>query len=235
MRSTNSAFQNPFEYFKGVGKFLSHHRATIIASGFNNASDVDDDITNKVFSEQEVNRILEYMREHHKRYALFFAVGFYTGARTGEILALRWTDIDLENRKIRISKTRTDKKLKMSPKSGKTRYVAILPELVPYIVEHGQYIRINGHFITPEADLFINTNNEPYKGIDSIVRLFWKPALKALRIPYRIPYFMRHTFACQMIDKGRNIKWISRMLGHKDLTMLMKIYGNKLINEDNDF
>ena len=44
---------------------------------------------------------------------------------------------------------------------------------------------------------------------------------------------MRHTFARLMIDKGINLKTIAECLGHADLTMLMKVYGNKIMKKAN--
>ena len=37
---------------------------------------------------------------------------------------------------------------------------------------------------------------------------------------------MRHTFACLMLDAGENMKWVANMLGHTDLSMVTKRYGN---------
>jgi integrase len=194
--------------------------------------DFEEDVTENVFSEKEVNMILTYIKDKYPRYVLFFAIGFFSGARTGEILGLRWSDIDLIKNRIRIARTRTEKRLKLIPKSGKARYIDILPELQPYITEHKQYIFVKDKTLTEDGDLFINSKIEPYKGIDSFVRKFWSPALTALKITYRRPYYMRHTFACTMLAsddrKRRNLKWISSMLGHKDLSMLLKIYGNKI-------
>lgn len=194
--------------------------------------DFEEDVTENVFSEKEVNMILTHIKDKYPRYVLFFAIGFFSGARTGEILGLRWSDIDLAKNRIRIARTRTEKRLKLIPKSGKARYIDILPELQPYITEHKQYIFVQDKTLTEDGDLFINSKIEPYKGIDSFVRKFWSPALTALNIVYRRPYYMRHTFACTMLAsddrKRRNLKWISSMLGHKDLSMLLKIYGNKI-------
>ena len=43
---------------------------------------------------------------------------------------------------------------------------------------------------------------------------------------YREPYQMRHSFACMMLDTGENPRWIADMLGHTDLSMITKRYGN---------
>ena len=42
-----------------------------------------------------------------------------------------------------------------------------------------------------------------------------------------------HTFASQLISKGADIVWVSKMLGHKDVTVTLKIY-TKYIQENDD-
>jgi integrase len=46
-------------------------------------------------------------------------------------------------------------------------------------------------------------------------------------------YNLRHTFASQMISKGAHIVWVSKMLGHKDVSITLKIY-TKFIQEDDE-
>lgn len=58
----------------------------------------------KPFTLQEIDLILTYKENPYKH---FLGVAFFTGARTGEILALEWKDIDFENKTITINKTRT--------------------------------------------------------------------------------------------------------------------------------
>jgi len=55
----------------------------------------------KPFSISEINKILDFITPKMKAY---FAIGFYTGMRTGEIIALKWTDIDFDKKTIDISK-----------------------------------------------------------------------------------------------------------------------------------
>ena len=46
-------------------------------------------------------------------------------------------------------------------------------------------------------------------------------------------YNLRHTFASQLISKGADITWVSKMLGHKDVAITLKIY-TKFIQEDDE-
>jgi len=57
--------------------------------------------------------------------------------------------------------------------------------------------------------------------------------LKQSGVKARPLYNLRHTFASQMISKGADITWVSKMLGHKDVSITLKIY-TKFIQEDDE-
>jgi len=172
------------------------------------------------FSFEEITKILKDIDKHSPHMAAFFAIGFYTGMRTGEILALKWGDIDFVKHKILVNKTFTANKLKLTPKTNKHRYIDIIEPLDHYLQKQKQYTFLRGEW------LFINQNKEPFVSQTSIVRFYWQPSLQRLGIRYRIPYQMRHSFACLMLEMNENPKWIAEMLGHSDLQMLFKVYGN---------
>lgn len=53
-----------------------------------------------------------------------------------------------------------------------------------------------------------------------------------LKINNRSMYNLRHTFSSNMITEGYNILWISRMLGHKDISITMKVYSKFIVEDD---
>lgn len=61
----------------------------------------------------------------------------------------------------------------------------------------------------------------------------FKKILKKSKIKERPIYNLRHTFASQLISKGADITWVSKMLGHKDITITLKVY-TKFIKEDDE-
>ena len=82
------------------------------------------------FSKDEIFKILDASPDKIK---LFFAIGFFTGMRTGEITALKWENIDLENKIISVKATR-NKGIETTPKTKSIiRDVDILDVLIPYI------------------------------------------------------------------------------------------------------
>ncbi len=117
-------------------------------------------VTVTPYSSEEIDKILEYSKEHYPSWTLFFAFGLFEGLRTGEIFALTWNDFKLldehnnliqlkskealesalsdENSKlcIEISKTVTSGALKYSTKTNRTRILSVQSVLKPYIKEH---------------------------------------------------------------------------------------------------
>ena len=61
----------------------------------------------------------------------------------------------------------------------------------------------------------------------------FRKILKKSEIKERPLYNLRHTFASQLISKGADITWVSKMLGHKDITITLRVY-TKFIKEDDD-
>lgn len=45
-------------------------------------------------------------------------------------------------------------------------------------------------------------------------------------------YNLRHTFASNIITEGYNILWVSRMLGHKDISITIKVYSRFIVEDD---
>ena len=173
------------------------------------------------FSKEEVFRILDASPEKIK---LFLAIGFFTGMRTGEITALKWSDIDLENKVIQVRRTR-NKGIETTPKTKSSiRDVDILDVLLPYLENHLQ-------FKTDNEYIFLARGNIPFNSSNKISSIYWARVLKELNIPYRNLYQMRHTFASMMIASGEDILWVSSMLGHKNANITLQVYAKYIKND----
>lgn len=174
-------------------------------------------------SKEEIFKILDNSTDKVK---LFFAIGFFTGLRTGEINALRYSDIDLENNIIKVSKTR-NKGIETSPKTmSSNREVEILDVLLPYIQNHiKNYKKENDDYV------FLTKFKLPYYSATKISVTYWKKTLKNLNIKARTLYEMRHTFASMMISSGEDILWVSSTLGHKNANITLQIYAKFIKSE----
>lgn len=169
------------------------------------------------FSLQEIQLILQNI--DNKLFLLFFNIAFFSGLRTGEIMALVWEDIDLQSRKIRVNKTLTQKGEIQNPKTlSSNRYVDIIDILLQGFRE---YIAHVGH-INPKnnifRDIFLARNN--FKPL----REYWKKLLQKCGLKYRHLYHTRHTFATIMLENREDLGWVSAMLGHKNQAITMQHY-----------
>ena len=66
--------------------------------------------------------------------------------------------------------------------------------------------------------------NERWNG-DQRIRAVWLRALQQANVRYRRPYQTRHTFASMALTAGESPMWVALQMGHKDWTMIARIYG----------
>jgi integrase len=148
-----------------------------------------------------------------------------TGIRPGEIVALKWSDIDFDNRTITINKTTVSGTVGNVKTPSSIRKVDMLPQAYNSLQKQ---LLLTQNYYT----VFINQSKEPFFSHDIIAKLF-KELLTKSNIKHRPLYNLRHTFTTQMISKGIDITWVSKMLGHKDVSITLKKY-TKFFHEDNN-
>lgn len=160
------------------------------------------------FDKKEIFAILNWMNQHHPHMTIIFALGFFTGMRIGEVIALKWSDIDFQKYTITVQRTITKKnRIKESTKTSEYRIIDIIPTLDEFLSFQKQYSFMNSEWVT------VTSYDQPFMKTQNIIEDYYKPCLKALGIRYRILNQMRHTFACSMIDSGENLNWIKNTLG----------------------
>jgi integrase len=148
-----------------------------------------------------------------------------TGMRPGEIVALRWSDIDFVRKMIHVSKTRLRNEDGQTKTKASTRYVDLLP-----IAENA--LKMQQEQTGTLEHVFVNSSQKPFYSHD-VIGVNFQRILKKTGIKARPLYNIRHTFASQLISKGADIVWVSKMLGHKDVSITLKIY-TKFIEENDE-
>ena len=173
------------------------------------------------FTQDEVNLLLTTSEGWFKNYLAF---AFYTGARPGELLALLWSDIDLENGTISISR-RIKKGVVDTPKTKSSiREVPIFEPLIPFIKDQMKNARHMSVFVNP------NTNNT----FLSTERLTapWKNLLVKCKLPYKILYSTRHTFITTMLKESTLSMFnIAQIVGHSNTEMIVRNYAKFIASE----
>ncbi len=148
----------------------------------------------------------------------------FTGIRPGEMVALEWSDCDFEKRTLSISKNRQRGK-DGKPKTESSNRVVDLIE--PAI----EALKAQFELTHDKEKIFVNSSKKPFYAHD-IVAHNLQLILKNAGVEERPLYNLRHTFASQMITKGVNILWVSRMLGHKDVAITLQVYAKFIIEDD---
>ncbi len=168
----------------------------------------------------ELKILLGKLTNLRERYAFQFWA--FTGVRTGELVGLRWSRVDLEARTVHIQETTTEGKDKARPKTkAGVRTIPLLPAALEALEGMRELTQLAGQRV------FTNTRADAKDGAwrDSTLARIWKAAHKDTGIAYRNPYQLRHTFASQLLSQGDNPAFISKLLGHKTVEMVQRTYG----------
>ena len=177
----------------------------------------------KSFSMEELKKIIVTAEGELKA---FTALGFFTGLRSGEMIGLRWEDVDFSKKEIHIKRAIKMGEITVPKTKNSVRTIDILDNLLPYLQE--QYELTGKH----KSYVFLNKSDEHYYDIKRIRDSKWKNLLTKCKIDYRTIYQMRHTFATVMIENGEDILWVSNMLGHADASMTLQMYAKYRKRDD---
>ncbi|GAB5380985.1 MAG: hypothetical protein Alis3KO_17690 [Aliiglaciecola sp.] len=172
------------------------------------------------FTNEEIKKILEALESPYREY---FQVAFFTGMRTGELLALRWKDINFESEKIHVRKS-ISRGIEKEPKTkGSIRDIDMHPKVKESL------LHLKDNQMTGAHRVFIDLNTgKTYKNAEGLRKYIWKSALKRGNVNYRCPYQARHTYASLMLSQGENPMWVASQMGHSDWGMIRKVYGRWL-------
>ena len=177
----------------------------------------------KSFSLKEVKHIIDTAKGEMKA---FTALGFFSGMRSGELIGLKWSDVNFEKQEIQVQRAIRMGTISTPKTKSSIRTVDILDNLLPYLKE--QY-KLTGD---KNSYIFLNENDEHYYDIKRIRNTKWRNLLKECDIEFRTIYQMRHTFATIMIENNEDILWVSNMLGHSDSSMTLQMYAKYRKRED---
>jgi integrase len=175
------------------------------------------------FNEEEKTLIINQATGQFKNLVQF---GFWSGLRTSELIALKWTDVDFKRKIITIDRGKVEGEFNKTKNEYSLREMILLPKAFEALKSQLQYTKTN-EFI------FNNDNtNLPYSSSD-VVSEKWRTMLRKMDIPYRNCYQMRHTFASTLLSNGENIMWVARQMGHANAEMILKRYGKWIPKSDN--
>jgi integrase len=172
----------------------------------------------KVFTPAEISAFLGAVKDQKCR--TLFMLAIMSGARQGELLGLKWSDVDWDNSQLRIERTFNNGSWYQPKTKGSRRKIDLGPSMMRELRLWRLACPPNGlGLIFPnEAGGPINHSN--------LVSRYFLPALKAAGIGKVRFHDLRHTFASLLIEQGENIKYIQTQLGHSTPTVTLNVYAH---------
>jgi integrase len=171
------------------------------------------------FSIDEQRLILQQLTGQAKNLVQFI---FWTGTRTSEFIALKWSDVNFDERTINIDRalTQAANKVEDTKTDASERTIKLLSPAFNALLEQKQYTYELGE------EIFHNPKtNVPWTGDQQVRKSMWIPAIKKSGVSYRRPYQTRHTYASMLLSAGEHPIWVANQMGHADWSMIAKIYG----------
>jgi integrase len=185
----------------------------------------------------------------HYRLKAIFLLATATGMRQGELLGLKWDDIDFESGKLTVQRTLARVKGKFilkEPKSKRSRRTIKLPRYaLDALHEHRKAMLAEGNLSAP---VVFCTRTGNYIAKSNFIRYTFKAALaranKQARMeaektesePDLLPdirfHDLRHTHATQLLAAGHSIKAVSQRLGHAGIELTLRVYAHVLPSDD---
>lgn len=194
-----------------------------------------------VYTKEEVIQLFDLLQSEPIQWRIFFSLAITTGLRRGELLALRWSEIDFERGTLQVNHSLTHTKkygLQLTaPKTESSRRTVSIPR---YLLEEMKRYKHHKNQERIQADelweggehffLFSTWNGKPF--YPSTPRTWWSRFIKRTNFKYIRLHDLRHTAATLLINEGEHAKNISARLGHADIKTTLNIYSHYLQEAD---
>jgi len=170
----------------------------------------------KILTPPQINTLLAQVKD--PKYRTLFMLAIFSGARQGELLGLRWNDVDWQNSQLHIQRTFNNGRL-FTPKTQTSKRKI---DLGPTVIKELKKWRL----ACPKNDLDLVFPNEAGNHMNNknMLRRFFLPLLKDAGCPCFRFHDLRHTYASLLIEQGENIKYIQTQLGRSSPSVILNVY-----------
>lgn len=183
---------------------------------------------------EQVGEFLDTAGEH--RLGSIFEVAVFTGLRRGELLGLRWEDVDLERREVIVRRSRSTYGEGPTKTDSGRRRVALDDRAVGVLQawEIVQHLEADswGSDCVPSGYVFTYANGGPVKP-QYVTRLFEKLRKKA-DLPAMTFHGLRHQQASLQLAAGTPLAVVSKRLGHSSIGITADIYSHLLRSTEHE-
>jgi len=188
---------------------------------------------------EQVKMLFKAVRDD--RLESLYILAVHTGLRQGELLGLKWGDVDLEAGTLQVRRTLTTAKggpVLSAPKTkGSRRTVKLSQTALEILKSHleRQLMEIDqAGDLWHEKGLIFATESGEFLNRHYITTHRFKPLLKRAGLPQIRFHDLRHTCATLLLLKNVNPKIVSEMLGHSSIAITLDTYSHVLPNMQNE-
>jgi integrase len=189
---------------------------------------------------EQAKVLLQTAHETGDRLEALYVLAIHTGLRQGELLGLKWDDVDLEDGSLQVRRTLAITKsgpvFSFPKTSGSRRSVKLTSKATEALKSHlerqlAEIDRVGSLWSPGDADglIFASEIGEPLDR-RAVTKQKFKPLLRRAGLPETRFHDLRHTCATLLLTRNVNPKIVSEMLGHATIAITLDTYSHVLPN-----
>jgi integrase len=168
----------------------------------------------------------------HRLFA-FYRLAAYTGARRGELLNLRWHDIDLDHGEVRIigsAAVIAGQRIEGTTKSGRSRTVSIDPGTVQVLRDHRkrqaeERLKVGPEWCGTDDYVFSTAWGKPIHPDTVSSLIVTHNDRQGEPLPHARLHDLRHVHATTLLLAGVPVHVVAARLGHADPSITLRVYA----------
>lgn len=182
----------------------------------------------EAYNKDQVKKLVEALEDEPSFKNIGLLLTVYSGMRIGEVCAMQWQDVDFDERVVRVKKTiqriciedestgrlKTEVLISTPKTKSSQREIPIIPKLYKIMKDFAKICKPEYYVCTGSAKPI-----EP-----RTYRNYYNSKLKEYGLPKLKFHGLRHTFATQLIASKADVKTVSTILGHSDISTTLNTY-----------
>lgn len=181
------------------------------------------------FTRDEQKKIENYIKHSDDRRLFGILLGFYSGMRIGELIALEWNDVDFDKGIIYVNKTAYRDKSKTGvweicidkPKTKSSERIIPIPVCIVDLLKEYSFATKSYYVVENKKGERMSIRSYQY----IFEKLTEKVGVRKLNF-----HAIRHTFATRAIECGMDIKTLSEIMGHKNASVTLNRYAHSMLD-----
>lgn len=177
-----------------------------------------------VYTKEELDLFLNTCESDFPQYYPFFLMAARTGMRLGELLALKWKDVDLEHGFVWVRRSYRRGRF-TQPKNGKIRKVDVSDQLKDVLKA-----QLRGRL--KDVSEFVYQHDGNIMAQNFIRRVYFR-ILKKAKIRSIKLHGLRHAFCTHLLSAGVSPYYVSQQAGHSSISITCDVYGSWVTTDEN--